>query len=368
MGGRRRDGTFAWTEHRPCAPCAATTRHRAVSSAGPCGFQRRTVRLFCRLPSLAARPPPTADPGRQRLVGDADTVDVAPTERLKPAPTRLRPRIAAQEAQHHEPRPNSWANASMESVAHGLDPRSDRVRDGLAWIGRRGRWRWRWHGGRRRVRGRGGRQLELRLQLRDRGRAAAMTSWASAIARRAKGSAIARCACSCAIGARATATWASAIARRAKGSSVPQARGEEVGPRPTRSHRCNPFPWGAAETAYLMLSAFHPRRQASSRSQAPVSTVSTTRRPVGGKLTDQQYLILGARSRARRGRRRAQNLVLHLQGAVRPAQPHQLRPLVARQALSVALVDIDLPQPAVQARPGDPQVRSDARIVGWVHC
>ena len=56
-----------------------------------------------------------------------------------------------------------------------------------------------------------------------------------------------------------------------------------------------------------------------------------------------------------------QNLVLHLQGAVGPAQPHQLRPLVARQALSVALVDIGLPQPAVQARPGDPRVRSDPR-------
>ena len=49
--------------------------------------------------------------------------------------------------------------------------------------------------------------------------------------------------------------------------------------------------------------------------------------------------------------------------AVGPAQPHQFRPLVARQALSVALVDIGLPQPAVQARPGDPgSVRSEGAL------
>ena len=77
---------------------ASTVRTVRRYDAPPCGFQRRTVRLFCGLPSLAARPPPTADLGRQRPVGDADTVDVAPTERLKPVPTRLRPRAAAQEA------------------------------------------------------------------------------------------------------------------------------------------------------------------------------------------------------------------------------------------------------------------------------
>ena len=59
------------------ASTVRTVRTVRRYDAPPCGFQRRTVRLFCGLPSLAARPPPTADLGRQRPVGDADTVDVA---------------------------------------------------------------------------------------------------------------------------------------------------------------------------------------------------------------------------------------------------------------------------------------------------
>ena len=84
---------------------ASTVRTVRRYDAPPCGFQRRTVRLFCGLPSPAARPPPTADLGRQRPVGDADTVDVAAHQNaMKPAQTRLRPRVAAQEVQRHEPR------------------------------------------------------------------------------------------------------------------------------------------------------------------------------------------------------------------------------------------------------------------------
>ena len=48
VGGRRRDGTVAWAEHRPCAPCAATTRHRA--------FVLRVT--FAGRPSAASRPAP----------------------------------------------------------------------------------------------------------------------------------------------------------------------------------------------------------------------------------------------------------------------------------------------------------------------
>ena len=56
VGGRRRDGTFAWAEHRPCAPCAATTRHRAVSSAGPCSCSVRVTSAG--RPSATSRPAP----------------------------------------------------------------------------------------------------------------------------------------------------------------------------------------------------------------------------------------------------------------------------------------------------------------------
>ena len=44
---------------------------------------------------------------------------MTPTERLKPAPTRLRPRAAAQEAQHHEPR-GEFLGERMDGV--GIHP------------------------------------------------------------------------------------------------------------------------------------------------------------------------------------------------------------------------------------------------------
>ena len=65
------------------------------------------------------------------------------------------------------------------------------------------------------------------------------------------------------------------------------------------------------------------------------------------------------RSRWRRRRRLSQDLLLHAQHPVLPAQADQLVPLGRGQALLVALVDVGLGQPGAQAAFADADVGRD---------
>ena len=87
-----------------------------------------------------------------------------------------------------------------------------------------------------------------------------------------------------------------------------------------------------------------PPRRASRRRQAPG--------PAGTSFWEH---ILARKERCRT----LQNLVLHLERAVGPAQPHQLRSLLGRQALALTLVDLCLPQPAMQRRRRDTKFGCD---------
>src|SRR5690606_22034857 len=61
------------------------------------------------------------------------------------------------------------------------------------------------------------------------------------------------------------------------------------------------------------------------------------------------------------GRRPFENLVLHLKRAIVPSQPYQLRTLIARQPIALALIDRGLLQPGVERRIGDPELLRDLR-------